>query len=144
MGFRQYAPPTNLPDEIRNVIADLESKSQNQLEFVEAVYNFVLTRWQHSRGKAAIMIPRLFKKDLVEIWNTKGFIYCHTMNFIVNTLLANSKYFKASDVKVRHIFLNFVPHQYLQVNIGGKWTYVDPAGAGIRGLPVGNRMSLIG
>jgi hypothetical protein len=89
-------------------------------------------------------LPKLFKKDLAEIWNTKGFVYCTSINFIVYVLLANSKYFNVQDIKVRHVFLNFVPHQYLQVKVGGKWVDVDPAGAGIRNQPLGTHASFFG
>lgn len=144
MGFRGYRPPTDLPTEVRQKITELEQQSTDQKSYLEVVYKSVLGRWQHSRFQAAIQLPKLFKKDLSEIWHCQGFIYCHTINFIVYTLLANSKFFKAEDVKIRHVFLNFVPHQYLQVRVGGQWIDVDPAGAGIRGFGLGRHASFFG
>jgi hypothetical protein len=69
-------------------------------------------------------------------------------------MLVNSKYFsakggsasggKARDVRVRHVFVNFFIHQYLQVNIAGRWIEVDPAGTGIRGKPMGSHLVWFG
>jgi hypothetical protein len=156
MGFKQYVPPTDLPLEIKNAVTELENKSYNQMSYLQSVYNSVLGRWQHSRFKAAVLLPKLFKSDLNKIWHTKGFVYCTTINFVVYVLLANSKYFSAGGgsasggketdefVKVKHVFLNFVPHQYLQVRVGAKWLDVDPAGAGIRGFGLGHHASWFG
>ncbi len=144
MGFGGYKPPTDLPTEIKNTISELENQSRDQMSYLQAAYGFVLGRWEHSRFKAATQLHKLFRKDLKEIWNVKGFIYCPTINFLVYTLLANSKFFKAGDVKVKHVFLNFVPHQYLQVRVGSQWIDVDPAGTGIRGKPLGQHLSFFG
>ena len=59
-------------------------------------------------------------------------------------MLANSKFFKEDDIRFKYIFLNFVPHQYLQVKVGEKWIDFDPAGAGIRGKPLGTHQSFLG
>ncbi len=148
LGFKQYQPPEDLPPEIRQTVAELENKSTDQMSYLQAVYDLVLHKtlhqWKHTRFQAAVRILRAWVKDLEEIWETEDFIYCTAINFLIFTLLANSKFFKAQDVKVRHVFLNFVPHQYLQVKIGNKWIDVDPAGSGIRGKPLGYHASWFG
>ncbi len=144
MGFKQYCPPTQLPQKIWDTINELEKQSVDQKSYLQAVYNYVSHRWEHSRFKAAYQLPKLFRKDLDRIWNVKGFVYCSTINFVVYVLLANSKFFTAEDVKVKHVFLNFVPHQYLQVKVGNEWIDVDPAGAGIRGFGIGHHASFFG
>lgn len=144
MGFRKYELPKELPEGVRLKISELENQSADGMVYLQNTYKFVLSRWEHARGKAAVMWPKLFLQGLEKIWNTKGFIYCQTMNFVAHVLIANSKFFKAGDVEVKYVFLNFVPHQYLQIKIGDKWIDFDPAGAGIRSLPVGRHMSFIG
>jgi hypothetical protein len=148
MGFKQYLPPTDLPPEIKSAIIDLENKSHDPMSYLQAVYDLVLDKtihqWKHTRFKAGTRLYRLFVKDLAEIWQTHDFVYCQAINFVVYVLLANSKYFKTSDVKVKHVFANFVCHQYLQVKIGGNWVDVDPAGSGIRGKPLGTHLSWFG
>jgi hypothetical protein len=148
MGFRQYLPPTNLPPEIVQAIAELEKNFFDQYTYLQAVYDFVMQKnskqWGHTRGKAVIMLPKLFIKDLSEIWHRQGFVYCTAVNFIVYTLLANSKFFKAQDVRIKHVFVNFVLHQYLQVKVEENWIDVDPAGTGIRGKPLGTHLAGFG
>ncbi len=148
MGFRQYEPPKQISDDIKQAIINLENKSTDQISFLQNLYNFILeknhSQWAHTRGRAAVMLPRLFVKDLNEIWQTKKFVYCNAINFVAYAMLANSKFFKASDVKVQHVFLNFVAHQYLKVKVGEKWVDFDPAGSGIRGGSLGTHVKFIG
>lgn len=148
MGWGGLRPPRSVPDEIKAAIVDLELRGHDQLSYLEVVYELVLDKnrhqWRHSRFQAALRLPRAFVTDLSEIWETKDFIYCTAMNYLVAVLLVNSKYFKAEDIRVRHVFVNFFIHQYLQVNVGGKWVDVDPAGTGIRGKPLGTHLAGFG
>jgi len=148
MGFGGFKPPKELPEELREAVAYLESKSADQQSYLQAVYGLVMKKtfeqWRHSRFKAATRLHRLAIKDLKEIWLTRDFIYCGPINFVVFVLLVKSKYFTEKDIKVKHVFLNFVPHQYLQVKVGGKWVDVDPAGSGIRRRPLGTHASFFG
>ncbi|MBL8029824.1 MAG: hypothetical protein JNN11_01100 [Candidatus Doudnabacteria bacterium] len=148
MGFRLNWPVVQVPIEIKQAVKSLEDGSDGQASFLRNLYLFVLeknkTQWSHSRGRAAIMLPRLFVKDLNEIWKTKKFVYCNAINYVAYVMLVQSKYFKPDDIKVRHVFLNFVPHQYLQVKLEGKWLDFDPAGSGIRGGSLGTHASFFG
>ena len=147
-GFRQYEPPTNLPPKVRQAITDLENKSHDQMSYLQAVYDFVtdktIHQWKHTRFKAGTHLARAFVNDLEEIWESEGFVYCTAINFVAYTLIANSKYFKIEDVKIKHVFLNFITHQYLQVKVGDKWVDFDPAGSGIRGQSLGTHASIFG
>ncbi|MCL5008881.1 MAG: hypothetical protein M1400_00890 [Patescibacteria group bacterium] len=148
MGFGGFKAPAAVPDEMQKAIKDLESKAASQQAYLQAVYDLVLEKtlhqWQHTRFKAGTRIYRMTVRDLKEIWSTQKFIYCGPINFAVFTLLVKSRYFTEQDIRVRHVFLNFVPHQYLQVRIGEKWVDVDPAGAGIRNQPLGTHASFFG
>lgn len=148
MGFGGFRPPQALPQEVGAAIAEMESRSANQQAYLQAAYGLVLEKtlhqWQHTRFKAATRIYRLKVRDLKEIWQTRKFIYCGPINYLLYVLLVESKFFRPEDVKVRHVFLNFVLHQYLQVRVGEAWVDADPAGAGIRGKPLGAHASLFG
>ena len=148
MGFGGFKAPAEVPNEVREAIADLESKTADQQAYLQAVYDLVLEKtlhqWQHTRFKAGTRIYRIMVRDLKEIWSTPGFIYCGPINFAVFVLLVKSRYFTEQDIRVRHVFLNFVPHQYLQVKVGDKWTDVDLAGSGIRKKPLGTHASFFG
>lgn len=148
MGFKQNMPKAELPLEMESKIAELENKSQNQMTFLQGVYDVVLNKtlhqWQHTRFKAAIYVPKLFVDSLTEIWQTNGFIYCNAINFVGFSMLVNSNFFTAKDIKVRYVFLNFVLHQYLQVKVGESWIDFDPAGSGIRNGLLGTHAGLFG
>lgn len=145
---KDFVLPKIMPEEIKATILDLESASKDQLTYLEAAYALVMEKnkyqWQHTRFQAALKLPRLFVKDASEIWSTKKFIYCTAINYILFVLLAGSKFFKREDVRIKHVFLNFVIHQYLQVKVSGKWLDVDPAGAGVRGKPLGQHQAWFG
>jgi hypothetical protein len=147
-GFKNPKVPESLPAEIKKAIVELEAKSSDQQSYLQAVYDLVLDKtlyqWKHTRFKAGIRLSRGFVKDLSEIWSTQDFIYCTAINYVSFVLLTGSKYFQTSDVKVRHVFLNFVAHQYLQVKVGEKWIDFDPSGSGIRGKKLGTHASIFG
>ena len=78
-GFRQYQPPTDLPPEIRQAIAQLENKSTDQMSYLREVYNLILDKtlhqWKHTRFKAARRLPRAFVSDLAGNLVNKDFVY---------------------------------------------------------------------
>ncbi len=141
MGFKQYLPPTDLPPEIRQTIAELENKTTDQKTFLQLAYNLLASKYDHGRYNVVRFLPRLFRTDLEQIWNSTGYAHCTTRNYVLFTLLANSKYFKPEDVRVRHQFFNFVPHQYLQVKVDGIWTDADPGGSYKGGVVLGKHAS---
>lgn len=148
MGFKGYKIPQDVPVEIMNAIFDLENKTTNQQTYLEGVYKLVLYKtnyqWKHTRFQAALRLNKLFVKDLQNIWSTPDFLYCTAINYLGFTMLVKSKYFKIEDIRVKHVFLNFVIHQYLQIKIGENWVDFDPSGAGIRGYNLGSHASFFG
>ena len=144
MGFGGYRAPGLMPEGMQAKLKELEAGSNGPEEFLQAVYAFCQKKWQHNRFSVVVYLPKIFRRDINRIWQDNGFVHCNTMNFMANTLISNSKFFQPEDVRVRHVFLNFVPHQYLQVKLGEKWLDFDPAGAGIRNRPLGVHASLFG
>ncbi len=146
--FKEPMPVVRPPREIQDKITELENTCLNRQAYLQAVFNFVLDKtlhqWHHTRFQAAVRLPRLFVKDLSEIWQTKDFVYCTAINYVGFTMLVNSKFFTPSDIKVRHMFLNFVLHQYLQVKVGEEWVDFDPAGSGVRQKPLGTHAGYFG
>jgi hypothetical protein len=147
-GFKGYNAPKNIPEEIKVAILDLEASSHDQLSYLQNAYSLILDKnlhqWQHTRFQAVFKVPQAFITDLSELWSIKKFIYCTGINYVLLTLLVGSKYFKAEDIKTRHVFLNFITHQYLQVRVNEKWIDADPAGSGIRGRGLGTHASFFG
>jgi hypothetical protein len=148
MDWEGFKPPRQTPEEVKAAIAELELRAHDQRSYLEAVYELVLDKtlhqYKHTRFKAAFYIPRAFVSDLSEIWQTHDFLYCTGINYLLYVLLIKSKYFKPEDVRVKHVFVNFFIHQYLQVRIGDRYIDVDPAGTGIRGKPLGTYLRFFG
>jgi hypothetical protein len=142
MGFRQYKAPTDLPQPYLDLIRQWEAESKDPMEFLKRAYDFVLTRWNCAPFKTVTSFPKIFRKDLNRLWNEPGYMHCNTMNFVLHTLLVNSKFFRPEDVKVRHTVLNYVQHQYIKVNVGDRWVEADPGGSHTRGLKLGERTGL--
>lgn len=144
MDWGGFKPARQVPDEIKAAISDLEMRATDQRSYLDAVFELVMdknsSQWNHTRFQAAGRLPRAFVKDLGEIWQTKDFIYCTAINYLVAALLVNSKYFQPKDIKVQHTFVNMFIHQYLKVRVGDSWIDVDPAGTGIRGKPLGTHL----
>lgn len=127
MGFKPYQVPKELPEEVRLKIKELEAQSQDQDEYLLKAFQFVISRWYAVRYKAVTELHKLFRSDMEKIWHETGYAHCSTQNFILHALLVGSRFYKPEDVRVRHVFLNFVPHQYMEVKVAGKWIDVDPA-----------------
>lgn len=148
MGFGKWQEPENIPKEIQNQIVALESESSDARSYLEGIYKLVLDKtvnqWNHTRFRAAVNLPRAFVTDLDEIWQTKNFLYCTAINYLLFVMLVKSKFFNLADVRVKHVFVNFFIHQYLQIRINDRWIDVDPAGNGIRGKPLGSHLSFFG
>jgi hypothetical protein len=138
MGFGKYKAPSSIPQEIKNTIVGLEAQSSNQREYLELAYAYVQANWLAERMKTIVNLSLIFRTDLSQLWRERGYAHCNTINYILAALLVGSNYFTAEDIRMRHKFLNFVVHQYMQVKVDGNWLDVDPA-PGYLMLPVGKK-----
>lgn len=144
MGFRRWAPPQTISPSIQQEANTLLAGHSDQASFLEAAYAAISTRWWAGRLQTLRYAPLAFRTNLEQVWNAPGYAHCNTQNYLLYTLLLASRLFSPADIRARTVFLNFFIHQYLQVRINGKWVDADPAGATIRGLPLGTHISLFG
>ena len=144
MGFTKPKLPREIPQEITDVITAMEAKSQSQREYSAAAYKLVTSRWYAGRMSTLYYAPLAFRTELPILWSETGFAHCNTQNYILYILLARSRFFRPEDVTVKTVFFNFFIHQYLKVKIDTTWTDLDPAGAAIRGMPLGTHISFFG
>jgi len=139
MGFRMYKIPKELPEEMLVKVKGLEGQSQTAEEFLKKTYDFVQSRWHAERLKTVVKFPLIFRTDLEQLWQAPGYAHCTTINYIFVCMLANSKFFTAENLKVRHVFFNGVPHQYVKVRLNGRWLDLDPSLSYVIGIPFGQR-----
>ncbi len=114
------------------------------MSYLKMAFSFVLSRWYAVRYKAVTEFPKLFRKDVNIIWQQPGYAHCNTQNYILAVLLVNSKFFKPEDIEFKVVFLNFVPHQYIKVQVGDKIIDVDPAATSAGITTFGKRGSFFG
>ncbi len=144
MGFGRFRLPHEIPQEIKNKIVALENSAADQSQYLEAAYNLVISKWHAGRMNTVLLAPLAFRTNLLKIWNAPGFAHCNTQNYMLFVLLAGSKYFTDTDVLPRCVMFNLFIHQYLKVKVGERIVDVDPAGASIRGLPLGTHIEWFG
>jgi uncharacterized protein YggE len=117
-GLRVFPMVTKMESTI-SVTGEARSKQKNQLATFNAGVNLVKDKREDATNE---MNSKM--KALSESLKTFGI--------------------KSEDIKIKHTFANFVPHQYLQVKVAGVWIDVDPAGVGIRKKPLGTHLSWFG
>lgn len=144
MGFWKPSLPKEMPEEIKKKVSELKTVSFNKQEYLKAAYNFVTKYWHAGRMDTVKYAPLAFRRNLKAILSSPGYAHCNTQNYILFLLLVESKFFKPEDITFHVVFFNFFIHQYLKVRVDGKWINVDPAGASIRGMPLGKRIALWG
>jgi hypothetical protein len=117
--------PENLPKELKEAL-HIASNSKNKEEFLFTIYNLLIKKYKGNRLKTFTKIFEIKEKNLDLLWHKNGFLHCTNINYILRSLLINSKFFKESDIRIKWTLIWYIsPHQYLQINVGNKWINVD-------------------
>ena len=131
LGFTKSKMPKKLPKNISLVIRHLMKKSRSKYEYLKSVYNYLTTKYHGKRNTILKNPDLLFNKNLNNIWAKKGFLPCHTFNYLTRLLLVKSRIFNDHEIKIKHSFLNFSIHQYMEIKVKNKWLKLDPWAHGI-------------
>ncbi len=142
LGFSTQKLPDKLPERMLLKINELKARTNSPDKFLELVYDFIGNKYRSERFNTVIKFSYLFK-SLDEVWQMNGYMPCTQSNFLLRIFLVKSGYFKNGDINRKHVFVNFVPHQYLQVKVGNKWVDVD-VGEKQRGMPIGKHLKYFG
>lgn len=142
LGLSETALPDKIPAEMKKKIMELKSKTGSPREFLESAYDFLGSKRRSERLNTFLKFHYLFK-NLEFIWEREGYIPCTQNNLLMRIFLVRSGFFRDKDIKTKHVFANFVIHQYLQVKLDGKWIDVD-VGEKQRGLPIGKHLGFFG
>lgn len=117
-----------LPKDMQKTIYKIKKKSKGKYEFLKNSYDYLIRKYHGGRLITLVRVDLLFLTDIETIWKRKGYIPCTQHNYLLRIFLINSGFFDEKDIMRKHTFVNFNIHQYLKVNINGKWINVDPAG----------------
>ena len=142
LSFGSDPVPGKIPVNIEEVIGDLRIKSNSPREFLESSFSYLGDKYRSERLATVFKFHYLFK-DLDDIWARRGFIPCNQSNFLMRIFLVKSGFFKEEKIRRRYVFVNFVPHQYLQVKVDNKWLDVD-VGEKYRGMLIGKHLKYFG
>ena len=73
-------------------------------------------------------LPRLLLRDIDKIMQTKGYLHCTTMNYLLRIMAVKSGLFADQDIKLKFTNTWYVaPHQYLEVDLAnGEKVTLDP------------------
>ncbi|MFA4941118.1 MAG: hypothetical protein WC582_00770 [Patescibacteria group bacterium] len=142
LSFWQSPVPETIPREMEETIEKLKTQSSSPKEFLELSFNYLGKKYHSERLATILKFSYLFK-NLENVWVTNGFIPCTQSNFLLRIFLVKSGFFREDDIRRRHVFVNFVPHQYLQVKLDDKWLDVD-VGEKHRGMPIGKHLKYFG
>jgi hypothetical protein len=105
-------------------------------------YEYIGNRYFTGRLETLFKFSYLFK-DFSEIWRISGYAPCTQSNFLLRIFLVRSGLFNSEDIKRKHVFFNFILHQYLKIKIENKWLCVD-VGEKQRGMPLGQHLKWFG
>lgn len=142
LGFSPVPLPEKIPADIEKKIIELKGSVNSPIEFLELVYDFLGSKYRSERLNTFLKFNYLYK-DLEFIWEREGYIPCTQNNLLMRIFLVRSKFFRDEDIRIKHVFVNFVIHQYLQVKLDDKWIDVD-VGEKQRGLPIGKHLEFFG
>lgn len=142
LGFGYDRLPERIPEDMQNKINELKDKADSSHEFLKLTYDYLGDRYYSERFNTLFKFWYLFK-NLDKVWSMPGFIPCNQSNFLLRIFLVKSGFFKEDDIKKRHVFVNFVPHQYLKVKVNNSWIDVD-VGERKKGMPVGKHLKFFG
>jgi len=142
LGFREEKIPERIPAEMRAKIDELRLKAGSAEEFLRLSYEYLGSRFHSERLNTFLKFNYLFK-PLEQVWQRDGYLPCTVSNYLLKIFLIESGWFSEADIRRRHVFVNFVPHQYLQIKIGDKWLDVD-VGEKQRGLMIGQHLKWFG
>jgi hypothetical protein len=139
LGFADDPVPESMPESMIKKIDELKTGAENSpRRFLELAYEYIGSKYHSERFNTVLKFHYLFK-NIDQAWNAGGYIPCTLSNYILKIFLVKSGLFKESEIRRRHVFANFVPHQYLQIKIGGRWMAVD-VGERKRGLKIGEHL----
>lgn len=142
LGFKEDKIPELIPEGMMDKINELKNQAKNQEQFLNLAYYYLGAKYRSERLNTFLKFNYLFM-PLERAWRMNGYMPCTVNNYLLKIFLVKSGWFKEEDIRRQHVFVNFVPHQYLQVKINDKWLDVD-VGEKQRALPIGKHLRYFG
>ena len=122
--------PEKLPLEMKEVIEELK-RSSDQEQCLKRAYEIMVERYKGYHFRTYTRPIPIFSFNVEKLWDTKGFMHCHNMTYLLRILLVRSGFFQNDDLKNKWTLIWYISvHQYLQVTMeSGDIINVDIWGA---------------
>ncbi|PIR88304.1 MAG: hypothetical protein COU09_02975 [Candidatus Harrisonbacteria bacterium CG10_big_fil_rev_8_21_14_0_10_44_23] len=122
-GFRRPYAPKKMPNPWEKHLVFLKGQSKSSKEFLINAFNLITAQYKGGRRQNFLRIWRAFGSA----FNKKsGYLTCNMQNYLLHSLLIKSGYFKEKDIRHKYRLLRPFIHQWLEINLGGKWIIADP------------------
>ncbi len=138
LGFEKAPLPDAIPKGMEREILRLKG-ARSKKEFLQKTYDFLGNRFEGGRFRTFANFGLMFC-PIDYLWAKKGFVQCTIHNHFLRIFLVRSGFFRDDEIRLRHTFLNFNIHQYVQVKLNGKWVDVDLSWRKYR-IPLGSHAS---
>lgn len=144
LGWRKEKLPEDIPAVWQSEIDNLKKRAASRQEFLSLAYDYLGQKYTYSappffrRFQVFPNFPTLFT-SLSGLYERKGFMHCTQLNLLLRLFLTKSGFFREEDIRIKHVFVNFFIHQYLQIKVDGAWLDVDLFGYS-SGLKIGQSL----
>ncbi|MEK7601407.1 MAG: hypothetical protein AAB480_02655 [Patescibacteria group bacterium] len=106
-------------------------RGNDKLQTVENVYAYIQRTYTgHAdvfKIKSALSVFKLGDFSTKELPNKKQFLWCHTQNRLLKSILVNTGAFQESEILIqRRLFFSLFIHQWLALDVEGKKMKIDP------------------
>ncbi len=137
IGFRREPLPKHVPEGMQRAITKLKQNHRTPLGFAKAAHAFLASKFSGTHALSFLRFDLLFSRDLEKLWSQRV-LPCNQITLMYCIFLVKSGLFSEEEIKVRHMVIYAMLHQYVQINHNGKWVDVD-VWAAHAGIPFGKR-----
>ncbi len=137
IGFRREPLPKHIPEDMQQAITKLKQKNRTSLGFAKAAHSFLANNFSGTHALSFLRFDLLFSRNLEKLWSQKV-LPCNQITLMYRIFLVKSGLFSEAEIRVRHIAIYAMLHQYIQIKHNGKWIDVD-VWAAHAGIPFGRR-----
>jgi hypothetical protein len=128
----------NLPEGMRILADELVTRS-SQEEALRFAYDTLTQKYRGYRTLTFLRLDRLCITSMETLWNIRGFLHCHHINYLLRTLLLASGQFQVENIEARWTGVWFIsPHQYLIVTLNNGQKIEVDVWARAYGIPFGS------
>lgn len=116
--FTKQAITGKIPEILENKISEILKISKDKVEFLKNSFFYIVWNRSWSRCNLIYKFDRLFEKNISKIIDSKWYLHCTTMNFLLRIMAVRSGLFKDEDIKLKLTNSRYIaPHQYLKIRL---------------------------